>query len=31
MPTPRILDQVRSALRFRHNSLRTEEAYLQWI
>ena len=31
MPTPRLLDQVRSALRVRHYSLRTEEAYLQWI
>jgi hypothetical protein len=26
-----LLDQVRHALRLRHYSLRTEEAYLQWI
>jgi len=31
MANPRLLDQVRSALRVRHYSLRTEEAYLQWI
>ena len=31
MPTPRLLDQVRSALRVRHDSLRTGEAWLQWI
>ena len=31
MPTPRILDQVRSALRVRYYSLRTQEVYLQWI
>jgi integron integrase len=29
--SPRLLDQVRSALRFRHYSLRTEQAYLHWI
>lgn len=28
---PRLLDQVRDALRVRHYSLRTEQAYLQWI
>ncbi len=28
---PRLLDQVRSAIRVRHYSLRTETAYLQWI
>lgn len=28
---PRLLDQVRAALRVRHYSLRTEAAYVQWI
>ncbi|MFN2632511.1 MAG: phage integrase N-terminal SAM-like domain-containing protein [Thermoanaerobaculia bacterium] len=28
---PRFLDQVRAAIRARHYSLRTEEAYLGWI
>ena len=28
---PKLLDQVRSALRTKHYSLRTEEAYLYWI
>lgn len=28
---PRLLDQVREAIRTRHYSIRTEEAYLQWI
>src|SRR5574337_680684 len=28
---PRLLDQVREALRVRHYSMRTEKAYLQWI
>lgn len=28
---PRLLDQVRSAIRVRHYSIRTEEAYVQWI
>lgn len=31
MNSPRLLDRVREALRVRHYSLRTEEAYLQWI
>jgi len=31
MEQPRLLDQVRSSLRVRHYSLRTEEAYIQWI
>lgn len=31
MSEPRLLDQVRAALRVRHYSLRTEEAYLLWI
>jgi integron integrase len=29
--TPRLLDQVRAALRLRHYSARTEAAYVQWI
>ncbi|MFN8644018.1 MAG: phage integrase N-terminal SAM-like domain-containing protein, partial [Candidatus Binatia bacterium] len=29
--SPRLLDQVRAALRARHYSLRTEEAYVGWI
>jgi len=28
---PRLLDRVREVIRFRHYSLRTEEAYLGWI
>ena len=28
---PRLLDQVRAALRVRHYSIRTERAYLQWV
>jgi integron integrase len=28
---PKLLDQVRQAIRIRHYSLRTEEAYVQWI
>jgi len=28
---PRLLDQVRGRLRFKHYSLRTEQAYLEWI
>ena len=28
---PKLLDQVRSAIRIRHYSIRTEEAYVQWI
>ncbi len=31
MPPPRLLDQVRDALRRGHYSQRTEEAYLAWI
>jgi integron integrase len=31
MENPRLLDQVRDALRVRHYSLRTEDSYLQWI
>ncbi len=28
---PRLLDQVRNAIRRRHYSYRTEQAYLHWI
>ena len=28
---PRLLDQVRRAIRVRHYSLRTEQAYVHWI
>ena len=28
---PKLLDQVREAIRARHYSLRTEEAYVAWI
>ena len=28
---PKLLDQVRAAIRLRHYSLRTEEAYVHWI
>jgi integron integrase len=31
MSTPRLLDLVRAALRSRHYSIRTEEAYVAWI
>lgn len=31
MPQPRLLDQVRSAIRLRHYSIRTEEAYVNVI
>jgi integrase len=31
MKQPRLLDQVRDAIRLRHYSIRTEEAYTQWI
>ena len=30
-PKPRLLDRVRAALRTRHYSTRTEEAYVAWI
>jgi hypothetical protein len=30
-PKPRLLDRVRTALRIRHYSRRTEEAYVAWI
>lgn len=28
---PRLMDRVREVMRFRHYSLRTEEAYTSWI
>ena len=30
-PPPRLLEQLRESLRVRHYSLRTEEAYLDWV
>jgi integron integrase len=30
-PAPRLLDQVRDKIRLKHYSLRTEQAYLDWI
>lgn len=30
-PTPRLLDLVRARIRFKHYSLRTEQAYVDWI
>jgi integron integrase len=30
-PTSKLLDQVRTALRIRHYSIRTEQAYVDWI
>jgi hypothetical protein len=30
-PKSRLLDQVREVMRFRHYSIRTEQAYIQWI
>src|SRR5688572_14545911 len=31
MPKPRLLTQVREAIRVRHYSLRTEQTYVHWI
>jgi integron integrase len=31
MPPPRLLDRLRAAVRARHYSLRTEEAYVAWV
>ncbi len=28
---PRLLDQVRQKIRFKHYSIRTEQAYVDWI
>jgi integron integrase len=30
-PPPRLLEQVRARIRFKHYSIRTEQAYLDWI
>jgi integron integrase len=30
-PSPRLLDQLRHQVRYRHYSLRTEEAYVHWV
>ncbi len=30
-PAPRLLEQVRGRIRFKHYSIRTEQAYLDWI
>ena len=30
-PPPRLLDQLRQQIRYRHYSLRTEEAYVHWV
>lgn len=30
-PSPRLLDRVREAIRIKHYSIRTEQAYLQWV
>jgi len=30
-PEPRLLDKLRDAIRVRHYSIRTEEAYVQWV
>ena len=29
--SPRLLDQLREVLRYKHYSLRTEEAYVYWV
>ena len=31
MDKPRLMDRLREAVRVRHYSLRTEEAYRQWV
>ncbi|MDA8137367.1 MAG: integron integrase [Desulfobacteraceae bacterium] len=31
MPKPRLLEQVRNAIRLKHYSIRTEHAYIDWI
>ena len=30
-PAPRLLDQLRQAIRYKHYSLRTEQAYVYWV
>lgn len=29
--SPRVLDQIREVVRIKHYSIRTEQAYIQWI
>ncbi len=29
--TPRLLDQVRERIRYKHYSIRTERAYVEWV
>jgi integron integrase len=31
MPKPKLLDQIRSVIRFKHFSIRTEDTYIHWI
>jgi hypothetical protein len=31
LPPVRLLDQLRQVLRYKHYSLRTEQAYLYWV
>jgi len=31
IPPPKLLDQLRDAIRLRHYSIRTEETYVQWV
>jgi len=28
---PKLLDQLRASIRYRHYSLRTEQAYVHWV
>lgn len=30
-PPPKLLDQLRASIRYRHYSLRTEQAYVHWV
>lgn len=30
-PAPRLLDQVRDRIRYKHYSYRTEQAYVYWV
>jgi site-specific recombinase XerD len=31
MPKPKLLDQIRSVIRFKHFSIRTEDSFIHWI
>mgnify|MGYP000944861168 FL=1 len=31
LPPPKLLDQLRERIRYRHYSLRTEQAYVHWV